>query len=169
MPGSTSCRRAHHCVPSTTNHPLLSLERLRMHTATLFAPGLYSSGQPSVDDLAALAAIGVRSIINLRGADEDSGYDEAHEAARLGMRYMTLPIVGPDAVTAENAARLAHAIQHARTDGDVLVHCASGNRVGALIALERGRHGDSPAQAIALGRAAGLTTLEPCVVQLLNP
>lgn len=140
-----------------------------MHTATLFAPGLYSSGQPSVDDLAALAAIGVRSIINLRGADGDSGYDEAHEAARLGMRYMTLPIVGPDAVTAENAARLAHAIQHARTDGDVLVHCASGNRVGALIALERGRHGDSPAQAIALGRAAGLTTLEPCVVQLLNP
>ncbi|TXD41145.1 hypothetical protein TR80_018095 [Xanthomonas campestris] len=87
----------------------------------------------------------------------------------VDLRYTTLPIVGPDAVTAENAARLAHAIQQARTHGDVLVHCASGNRVGALIALERGRHGDSPAQAIALGRAAGLTTLEPFVVQLLNP
>ncbi|WP_426787426.1 hypothetical protein [Xanthomonas campestris] len=93
-----------------------------------------------------------------------------YQAPRWDLRYMTLPIVGPDAVTAENAARLAHAIQHARTDGDVLVHCASGNRVGALIALERGLvHRDTPAQAIALGRAAGLTTLEPCVVQLLNP
>ncbi|PPU91094.1 hypothetical protein XpopCFBP1817_15480 [Xanthomonas populi] len=79
-----------------------------MHTAILFAPGLYASGQPSADDLAALASAGVRSIINLRAADEPITYDEASEAACLGLRYVSLPIAGPEAVNAEAAARLAH-------------------------------------------------------------
>ncbi|PPU82009.1 hypothetical protein XpopCFBP1817_20380 [Xanthomonas populi] len=53
--------------------------------------------------------------------------------------------------------------------GDVLIHCASSNRVGALIALEKGRANGAPRdEAIAIGRAAGMTSLEPLVMRLLD-
>ena len=140
-----------------------------MHSAILFAPGLYASGQPTIDDLAALASAGVRSVINLRAADEQIDYDEASEAERLGLSYTWLPIAGPDAVTAEAAACLAGVLDQARMQGDVLIHCASSNRVGALIALDRGIAQGAPRdEALAIGRAAGMTSLEPLVTRLLD-
>ncbi|MFC7521036.1 hypothetical protein ACFQS6_14770 [Xanthomonas populi] len=57
----------------------------------------------------------MRSIINLRAADEPITYDEASEAARLGLRYVSLPIAGPEAVNAEAAARLAHLLEPLKT------------------------------------------------------
>uniref|UniRef100_UPI00190FA714 beta-lactamase hydrolase domain-containing protein n=2 Tax=Gammaproteobacteria TaxID=1236 RepID=UPI00190FA714 len=64
---------------------------------------------------------------------EDRGYDQAAEVRRLGMDYIALPIAGKDDITPANAAAL-HALLKER-DGEVLLHCASGNRVGALLAL----------------------------------
>ena len=51
----------------------------------------------------------------------------------------------------------------------VLVHCGSGNRVGALFALRAAwLQGVAPAQAVALGRAAGMTALEPAIRGILG-
>lgn len=51
----------------------------------------------------------------------------------------------------------------------VLTHCAGGNRVGALVALQAAWHqGLPPEQAIALGQRAGLAGLEPRVRELLG-
>ena len=47
--------------------------------------------------------------------------------------------------------------------GNVLIHCASGNRVGALVALHARGTGATPDEALALGKAAGLAGLEPAV------
>ena len=53
-------------------------------------------------------------------------------------------------------------------DGEVLLHCASGNRVGALLALAAVQvDGASPEAALTLGRAAGLKSLEPVVMERL--
>lgn len=131
------------------------------------APGLYTGGQPAPAEWPALAAAGVATVINLRAPEELQGRDEAAEVAAQGMRYLSMPVVGPDDVTDANAARLWQAIHEA--DGKVLVHCASGNRVGALLALAAYRNGgmDAPA-ALAFGQSAGLTRLEPLVREHLD-
>lgn len=134
-----------------------------------FAPGLYASGQPSPADLAGLVARGVRTVINLRAPGEPIGYDEGHEVERLGLRYVSMPVAGPEDVTPETTARFSEILEEAVHHGAVLVHCASANRVGALIALDQGlSRGSSLEDALSLGRAAGLTTLEPLVESLLS-
>ncbi|MBO9716215.1 MAG: tyrosine-protein phosphatase [Pseudoxanthomonas sp.] len=127
--------------------------------------GVYAGGQPDARDLAQLHAQGVRTLIDLRATSEDHGFDEAAEAARLGMAYVSLPI-GKDDISAGNADAL-QALLRQYGEG-TLVHCASGNRVGALIALGAARTGASREDALALGRLAGLKSLEPVVAAQLD-
>lgn len=137
--------------------------------ATDFAqpqPGLHTGGQPSQEDLARLKSEGVRTVIDLRGTQEDRGYDEAAEARRLGLEYITLPIAGKDDVTPANAKALGELLK--ARDGGVLLHCASGNRVGALLALDAAASGASKEEALELGRKAGLKSLEAVVVERLG-
>lgn len=138
--------------------------------ATEFAqprPGLHTGGQPSAQDLAAFAQQGVHTVIDLRTAEEPRGFDEAATAQRLGLQYLLLPIEGGDGLTAANAAAL-HQLLAQHGDG-ILLHCASGNRVGALLALAVAQHdGMAPEAALLLGREAGMTSLEPIVTQQLG-
>ena len=129
-------------------------------------PGLHAGGQPTTADLARLQAQGVHTVIDLRGEAENRGYDEAAAARHLGLTYVALPIAGADAITPANAAAL-RALLDEHGDG-VLLHCASGNRVGALLALDGLRAGQPREQALALGRKAGLTSLEPAVVEKMD-
>lgn len=130
---------------------------------------LLAAGQPSPGQLAALAGQGVRTVINLLPGGEPLDFDEAAVTAGLGMHYVVLPISGAADLTPANIARFSVEMARARARGGVLVHCASGNRAGALIALDRGiTHGDDSDSALALGRAAGLAGLEPVVASLLQ-
>ena len=140
-----------------------------MRFDTPFAPGLYAGGQPTPDDLVRLAADGVRTVINLRAPGEPIDFDEAGEARRLGLRYITVPVAGPHDVTLDTVARFSRELDQARSHGAVLLHCASGNRVGALVALDEALIRGQPADAaLATGRSAGLTSLEPMVAALLG-
>lgn len=131
-------------------------------------PGVFAAGQPSPAQLALLAAEGVRTIINLRAPTEQVEFDEAREVKSLGLRYVSIPISGPQDVSAETAARFSQELEEAQRAGDVLVHCASANRVGAMLALDQALNRDKPvADALDVGRAAGLTTLEPKVAEVL--
>ncbi|HZH42834.1 MAG TPA: protein tyrosine phosphatase family protein [Lysobacter sp.] len=139
--------------------PLTSLQQPRA--------GLYTGGQPEAAAWRQLGARGVRTVINLRPATELGGRDEAAEVQAAGLRYVALPIAGAQDLTAANTDALWAALQQA--DGAVLVHCASGNRVGALLALAMQRHGGMSAeQALAFGRSAGLKGLEPAVRERLG-
>lgn len=127
----------------------------------------YAGGQPTPDDLARLAREGVRTVINLRAPHEPVEYDEAAEAARLGLRYVALPVAGPADLHREQVERFGRALDEARREGGVLVHCATSNRVGALVALDAVLNRGRPlAEALERGRAAGLASLEPAVVAL---
>ncbi len=132
------------------------------------ASGDASSGQPSREQLAELAEQGYVAIIDLRGLDEDRGYDEAAAAETLGLQYSPLPIKGASAVTLENARKLGELLDD--IDGPVLVHCGSGNRVGALVALLEHDRGAGTDEALAAGKAAGLTmpSLEKIVKERLE-
>ncbi len=128
-------------------------------------PDVTASGQPSAPTFEALAARGYTSVIDLRRPSENRGFDEAAAVEATGMSYVNLPI-GRDGITWENASVLDKAL--AEKTGPVLVHCGSSNRVGALIALRAKLAGASDEEALALGREAGLTSLEPVVVDRLK-
>jgi len=115
----------------------------------------------ALDDekVAALAKAGVELIINLQPDDELS-FDEASAVEQAGMHYEQLPISGAKELKQlkilafDNVLRQHHGKK-------VAMHCGSGNRVGAAIALRagwlRGRKMDT---AMERGRSHGLTKLE---------
>lgn len=129
-------------------------------------PGLYTAGQPAADDWRAIADAGVRTVVNLRTAAEMAGRDERTEVAAAGMRYIEIPIDGPGGITPENAKRLREALAAAR--GEVLVHCASANRAGGLLAVALAQQGVAAEEALAIGRAAGMKSTEARAMQVIG-
>ncbi|WP_081611489.1 fused DSP-PTPase phosphatase/NAD kinase-like protein [Kordiimonas gwangyangensis] len=119
-------------------------------------PGLLTGGRPSNEDLERLKNAGYKSVINLEGLDAHS-LAEAAAADELGLKYIAIPVTSAD-ITRENAIRLDDALKLSGTP--VFVHCASGNRAGALMALRAYFvQNMSPAAAIDEGKRAGLTSL----------
>ncbi|MBW8811587.1 MAG: hypothetical protein JF591_22815, partial [Lysobacter sp.] len=112
-------------------------------------PGLFTGGQPAPTDWAALKARGVTMVVNLRPDAEMAGRNEAAEVAAAGMAYIGIPVGGADAVNADNARRLWTLLK--TSDAPVFVHCASGNRTGALLAIGAAHSGGmSPEAALEL-------------------
>jgi uncharacterized protein (TIGR01244 family) len=133
-----------------------------------FSPGLHSAGQPTPDQFEALAAAGVRTVINLRAPSEPAGFDEPRHVRALGLAYVQIPVSGADDLTRDKARQLASALAAAQARGGTLIHCASGNRVGAMLALVAAwERQASPREAMQLGLSAGMTTLQPAVSALL--
>jgi uncharacterized protein (TIGR01244 family) len=129
--------------------------------------GLYTAGQPDAEAWTAAAQHGVTTVIDLRPEGEMQGRNEAAEVADAGLVYHHLPVAGAGDVNMANAEQLRQLIEQA--PGPVLVHCASGNRVGALLALGAAKDDAiTTDQAIAFGREAGLGSLEPRVREVLE-
>ena len=128
---------------------------------------ILATGQPSASDFAALKNNGYSTIINLRSEGEMMGINEARMVEENGMDYIHFPIAGATGITVENARKLDAMIKDARA-GKIVIHCASSNRVGALLAL-RAFHceGKSASEAINYGRDAGLAGLIGHVQTLL--
>jgi uncharacterized protein (TIGR01244 family) len=123
--------------------------------------GITSAGQPDKAALEVFAGSGYTTVIDMRSREEDRGFDEAEFVEALGMHYVEFPIASEDDVSFDSARKLDELLQS--SPGPVLVHCASGNRVGALLALRASLHGAGDEDALKLGRDGGLTRLEPVV------
>lgn len=146
----------------------MKLADIKLPLGGMPAPHLLTAGQPTPADFEAMAAAGLKHVVNLRPVSEDAGFDEAALAAKLGLGYTVVPVAGPGDLTLAKARELDAAM--ATTHGEpVLVHCASSNRVGGLLALRAAwLQGKSAEEALALGRAGGLTKMEPVVAGLLQ-
>ena len=130
--------------------------------------GLCTGGRPAPEHLAKAADLGVMVVVNLCPPAESPGFDEAAVVASLGMSYVNIPVAGAGDLTPANVALLAAALEGHGEQHRALLHCASGNRVGAMLALKAKQiDGKSTAEALDIGRAAGLKGLEPVVMQLL--
>jgi uncharacterized protein (TIGR01244 family) len=127
--------------------------------------GITSAGQPDEAALEVFADVGYVAVIDIRGADEDRGIDEARLVEEMGMHYVPFPIESKADISFENARKLDALI--AGHDGPVLVHCGSANRVGALLALRESFKGADDEAALAHGREGGLTRLEDVVRERL--
>jgi uncharacterized protein (TIGR01244 family) len=128
---------------------------------------LFTSGQPSHDQLKQLNKAGIVHVVNLRPKSEQS-WDEQAAIEALGMHYHNIPIGGLNDLTTDNAKALAQLFTAIGAQPSLL-HCASGNRVGALVAvMEAELKGKSVDDAIAEGRRWGLTRLAPLVRDKLS-
>ena len=128
--------------------------------------GVLTGGQPTEEQFAGLAEAGYRTVINLRSEGE-KGNTDPDDVEGLGMTYVAIPIEGSDTLNEESARLLADTLE--RVEGPVVVHCGSGNRVGALFALKAFYIDGSEAEdALAVGQSSGLTRLEPVVREKLG-
>lgn len=130
--------------------------------------GRYSAGQPTAEQLQTLSAHGIGVVIDLRADSETPGLDEATLVRSLGLDYHNLPVGGAAGLTRDNVQALDRLLADAG-DRPLLVHCASGNRVGALMALrEAWLRGATSEHALEVGRTWGMKGLESDVNALLQ-
>ena len=131
-------------------------------------PGILTGGQPSSVQLHAAKQAGYKTIVNLRPAYEHRGQVEAASVKAAGMRYIHIPVAGAEGINFKNSERLREALANIN-NYPIMVHCASGNRVGALFALDAFQHNQlSTKQAISVGKKSGLTSLEAKVLKILT-
>lgn len=128
-----------------------------------------SGGQPTAEQIALAGRAGFRTVINLR-TDQERGFEWEREAVeKSGMRYVQIPVAGAAGLTRDNAERLDRELERALAEGPVLLHCASGNRIGALLALRAAwLEGVDPEKALQYGRDSGLTGLDAATSELLG-
>ena len=122
-------------------------------------PTVMTAGQPTERQLRQLADAGVATVIDIRPAGEPRGFDEARAVAATGMRYEPLPVTG-DTLDARTFDAF-RALMRDRGDEPVVVHCASANRVGAVmlpyLVLDEGKSID---EATAMAGRIGLRSPE---------
>lgn len=127
---------------------------------------VWTGGQPSAEQLQQVQAAGIKAVINLCPNGE-CGWDEKAVVEAQGLHYATVPVSAACDLSEEAARRFHDLLESAPKP--VLIHCASGNRVGALYALKAfyvQKH--TPDAAIAVGRAAGLASLEATVRKIIS-
>jgi uncharacterized protein (TIGR01244 family) len=118
-------------------------------------PGLAVAGELSSEAQMQLKALGFKTVIDLRTEREGT----AAEAARVreqGLRYVSVPVT-PATLTEKDVEAVAAILDDASAE-PVLLHCASANRAGGLLAAVLARKGKSLDEAEQEGVKAGLSS-----------
>jgi uncharacterized protein (TIGR01244 family) len=121
---------------------------------------LYRGAQPQSGGLKKLSELGIKTVINLRGASEDTRKEQA-EVEASGMRYFNIPMPSLGRPTDEQVER-ALAIIDARENWPVFVHCQRGaDRTGLIVAAYRISHESwTDEQAITEAKRFGLAGIQ---------
>jgi len=137
--------------------------------AVLLEDGLVGGGAPGEGTLEDAAARGIRSVIDLRTPAEGT-LEEETRVTDLGMSYFNIPVT-PDSLGMDPALRLGRILEDPE-NRPALMHCSSGNRVGALWALYvYGSREVNSEEALQEGERAGMNKpeLRLRVQSLLEP
>ncbi len=117
------------------NSPDDKLETLTIGGLKVYKFGnVYMSAQPSEEDFAKLREAGVATVINLRMPEENTKFDEAKVLAGMGVdpaNYHNPGFNSASTLVDPIFLRVRHLL-NSKSEEPVLVHCASGNRVGAV-------------------------------------
>jgi protein tyrosine phosphatase (PTP) superfamily phosphohydrolase (DUF442 family) len=96
--------------------------------------GYYRGGQPIGEHYAQLAALGVKTVINLTN-DGDGRAEEQALVEKHGMTYLSIPMSTRKAPTDQEIAAFMTAVD---AEGAVYVHCVGGrHRTGVMTAIYR--------------------------------
>lgn len=115
---------------------------------------LATSGSLGEGSAQELAQHGFKTIIDLRTEAEGTS-SEKTAAESAGMTYINIPVTGAG-IDAEQLATFIKAFEQATTH--ILLHCASGNRAGAMWTTYRLYQGIPAEIAFEEGRTAGMQT-----------
>lgn len=94
-------------------------------------PGVFSAGQPRASQWSGLLDGGVKTVVDIRAGWEPRGHDEAAAVRAAGLRYVHVPF-GHGPISDATFDRVREVMREA-AEAPVVVHCASGNRVGAAL------------------------------------
>ena len=118
---------------------------------------IFVASQPSQQALTVARERGVGIVVNLRGPDEELGFDEAAAAEAAGLDYYQVPVLGSEGLDKSAMVRVSQLVE-AAGDAPVLVHCSSGNRVAGWLAVHLAENRNMTAdESLNVARAAGLT------------
>jgi tyrosine-protein phosphatase SIW14 len=120
--------------------------RVRVENFGQVSANYYRGAQPKPGDYADLAALGVKTVINL--TSDDGQANEREQVERAGMRYVHIPMTTHRPPTSAQLSQF-FAVVNESTDGPVFVHCVGGkHRTGVMTAAYRMTNdGWSPEQA----------------------
>lgn len=97
----------------------------------------FRGGQPDKDEFGQLAALGIKTVIDLREDPED--YEKANVEA-LGMRYVNIPMIAKKYPQSSQVEEFLKLVDDPET-GKFFVHCAGGrHRTGVMGAVYRFNH-----------------------------
>src|SRR5262245_43397939 len=121
---------------------------------------LYRGAQPAPGGVKRLAELGIKTIINLRGED-DNTRAEQREAEAAGLRYHSVAMPGLSRPSDEQIARVM-AVIAAEENGPVFVHCKRGaDRTGTDVPVYRSTHaGWTGQKAVDEARRYGMSWME---------
>jgi protein tyrosine/serine phosphatase len=123
-------------APSTTTGANAS--PIRLDNFGRVSPTYYRGAQPMGRDYADLAALGIKTVINL--TSDDAQADERDLVERAGMKYLQIPMTTRTAPTAEELAQFL-AVVNDSSSQPVYVHCVGGkHRTGVMTAAYRMTH-----------------------------
>lgn len=125
-PASDEHLSGHRAITTDSLEPYACGTIQRLHTQG----GVFLASQPAPADFEQAEEGGVRTVVNLRKDAEQPDFDERAFVEGLGVAYVHLPWSGPDELT-ETVFDEARAIL-STAERPMLVHCSSGNRVGAV-------------------------------------
>lgn len=121
----------------------------------------------SAEQIQAVAEQGIEVVISLLPSAE-AKVDEARLVTNAGMLFMHIPIANSSELTISKVQAVADALESAQGK-KVLIHCASGNRVGAVMALKSAWVDNMPhSESFAVGKSYGLSSLSSQVQSLIK-
>lgn len=123
-------------LPAFPQAPIRAVtwESIRIYNFAKVNDDYYRGGQPMGEDYADLAAIGVKTVINLTNSDDGQAEEKA-KVEQYGMRYLHIPMSTRKPPTAEEIATFLAAVDD---EGGVYVHCVGGrHRTGVMTGVYR--------------------------------
>lgn len=116
-------------------------------------PGLAVAGKPTAEALGKLKDQGFKTVIDLRSEAEGLAEEKAIVEGQ-GLRYVSVPMTAATMSLAD--ALKVKSVLDDPASGQILLHCASSNRVGGVLAVLDAKAGKPVEEALEAGRAAGL-------------
>jgi uncharacterized protein (TIGR01244 family) len=141
------------CAPAYAAEVPMDLAPAEIPNYLRARPDLATGGAPTAEGLARLREHGFAVVVDLRAPSE--GIDAERAAVEgAGIRYVSIPVTAETLSWADVMAVRNVLNEPAR--GPLLLHCASGNRVGAIWVLLEVAKGVRLEKAEGAGRAVGL-------------
>jgi protein tyrosine/serine phosphatase len=118
--------------------PSVSRSSIRIDNFGRISPAYYRGAQPQGRDYADLAALGVKTLINL--TSDDASPDEQTMAGKAGLTYFQIPMTTHAVPTAAQLAEFMKIVNNPANQ-PVYVHCVGGrHRTGVMTAAYRMAH-----------------------------